>query len=74
MDKLVEAIGELLPGSKAPHIVMAIYGDTELDRTAKDVLANMFMGLYRAYTKDGRLWVPESAIETTRRGDDIDGE
>ena len=58
MDSLVTAIGELPLGSKAPHVVAAIYGDDKLNEQGKVALAQMFMALYRTYTADGKLWVP----------------
>lgn len=57
-DALVLAIADLPKGSKAPHIVAAIYGDDKLEPESKDVLATLFMGLYRSYTKGGKLRVP----------------
>ena len=48
----------LKKSSKAPHVVAAIYADDELESECKDVLATMFMGLYRTYTKGGVLRVP----------------
>ena len=56
-DVLATAIADLPPGSKAPHVVSAIYGDDKLSDLGKAALAEMFMALYRTYTAEGKLWV-----------------
>ena len=66
-DALTAAIADLPPGSKAPHIVSAIYGDDKLSGQGKTALAEMFMALYRTYTADGRIWLPPTETANDAR-------
>ena len=66
-DALTAAIADLPPGSKAPHIVSAIYGDDKLSEQGKPALAEMFMALYRTYTAGGQFWIPPAKTENDAR-------